>query len=395
MPQPPGHPNHGFIRRAHRVFMFMGIVYGALLVLLTVPAVQRQAVFMHNLRFPLVGDYEHPEKSVLAPFKARNVRIHTPDNETIGAWFTVADRFYKSRAGAGPLTDDAITAALQQHPTVLFFHGNAATRVLKRRIAYYQAYSNRLGANVLAIDYRGFGDSTGTPSEEGLEIDARAAWDWLEARGARQEDILVVGNSLGTGVSVQLVSGLKSDGKTPRGLVLLAPFTSTGSLMETYHLFGVFPLLSPLKTLPFAINFIRRFVLHRFDNLSKITALECPILVVHAEDDWDIPFAHSETLFGAFVEPHLPALSVLPGPSWAQSDELSRLHATLEQRTEARGKLVVQKDIEGLGTMETFRRNATDSPVVFLKTKWGGHDVVGLLEGVQDVMGDMFSMSIF
>lgn len=111
---------------------------------------------------------------------------------------------------------------MKNRPTILFFHGNAATRAFKARILHYQALSSRLAANVLAIDYRGFADSTGSPSEEGLTRDARAAWDWLVNNGAEQEDILIVGHSLGTGVSMQLGAELSLNEIQCRGIVLLS-----------------------------------------------------------------------------------------------------------------------------------------------------------------------------
>ena len=61
---------------------------------------------------------------------------------------------------------------------MLFFHGNAASRATGFRVQHCSTYASRFGANVLAVDYRSFGDSTGSPSPEGLAKDARAAWDW-------------------------------------------------------------------------------------------------------------------------------------------------------------------------------------------------------------------------
>ncbi|THH20634.1 hypothetical protein EW146_g750 [Bondarzewia mesenterica] len=343
-----------------------------------------RAVYCHNLKFPLFADYDIPEKYGLAPYKARNVYLRTPDNETIGGWFTLSDPFYTSLSiPPQPLTDDTIRAALQQHPTILFFHGNAATRAFHRRVQHYTTYSSRFKANVLAIDYRGFGDSTGMPSEEGLGIDARAAWDWLIAHGARANDVLVVGNSLGTGVSVALTSGLEADGIQSRGMVLLAPFSSVEALMDTYFVFGVLPLLAPLKSLPFVPTLYKRLLNHRFDTVEKITALNTPILLVHAEDDWDIPYTHSETLFGAFVEPHLPQL-----PPLGEAGEAQSQMPVYQQRAEMRAKLITQREMYRLGVLQAFADNTTD--VVFLKTKWGGHDTVGLLEGVQELMKDRY-----
>ena len=203
------------------------------------------------------------------------MRVHTPDNETLGAWFTFADQFYtthraslftSSSSSADPSSpppidvdvDAHIRTALRTHPTVLFLHGNGGTRVLRSRVQHYQAFAARLRANVLAPDYRGFGDSTGVPSEPGLITDAMAAWDWLRARGASPEDVLVVGNSLGTGVAVQFASALQemplersAEPQNPRGVVLLAPFSSIESLLDTYYIMGLVPLLAPLRIFPF------------------------------------------------------------------------------------------------------------------------------------------------
>lgn len=157
-------------------------------------------------------------------------KIHTPDNETIGAWFILAGPYYDSLPSAPESVDTHIKPALTKYPTVLFLHGNSATRAFHARILHYKAFSLRLGANVLAIDYRGFADSTGTPSEPGLVCDARAAWDWLVAEGAKEEDILVVGHSLGTGVASQLGAQLSREGIKCRGVVLLSvSVTSSGS----------------------------------------------------------------------------------------------------------------------------------------------------------------------
>jgi abhydrolase domain-containing protein 12 len=115
-----------------------------------------------------------------------------------------------------------VQEALQRHPTILFLHGNCATRAFGVRVQYYKAFTARLRANVLAIDYRGFADSTGQPSEDGLVRDGRAAWDWLISQGAKQEDILIMGHSLGTGVTAQLGAQLDGEGIDHRGLVLLS-----------------------------------------------------------------------------------------------------------------------------------------------------------------------------
>jgi abhydrolase domain-containing protein 12 len=143
-------------------------------------------------------------------------------------------------------------------------------------VQQYQAFATRLQANVLALDYRGFADSTGTPSEAGLTLDTRAAWDWLRAHGASPDSVLVVGSSLGTGVAVQFASALEDEAvrardhlriggengnrnrgcgavvhERPRGVVLLSPFSKLETLLDTYYILGLMPLFAPLRTFPY------------------------------------------------------------------------------------------------------------------------------------------------
>jgi abhydrolase domain-containing protein 12 len=120
----------------------------------------------------------------------------------------------------------------------------------------YSAFSN-LDCNVLAVDYRGFGDSTGTPSEKGLIKDARTVWDYVtghdSGHGIKAEGdrgVILVGQSLGTGVVTGLAGQMAREGMSippvvcrrgeelmigvyPRALVLIAPFTSVTELLES------------------------------------------------------------------------------------------------------------------------------------------------------------------
>lgn len=300
---------------------------------------------MHNLRRPFFPQYDMPEKYDLArkmvainkfsqrpdfpriiffgrtiAFKTHNVRIQTPDNETLGSWFTFADPFYaahkthllnvpttnlSSPASTSLSRDGHIRAALRAHPTILFLHGTTGTRAVRLRVQQYQAFAARLGANVLAPDYRGFADSTGTPSEAGLTVDTRAAWDWLRAHGASPDSVLVVGSSLGTGVAVQFASSLEEEAaqaeaeaprmvnsyviskdylrmgrgkgnwtrgcgaavrERPRGVVLLSPFSKLETLLDTYYILGLMPLFAPLRAIPYLSG--KSFFPHRHPQTS-------------------------------------------------------------------------------------------------------------------------------
>ena len=186
--------------------------------------------------------------------KTLNFNIHTSDNIILGAWFILSDKYYRTipfpPPSSSPSLQSDIPQALKTHPTILFFHGNAATRAAPYRVQFYQTMSTRLNANVLVIDYRGFGDSEGTPSEDGLALDARAAWEWLISHGADPKDILIVGHSLGASVTAGLSAELTKEGVTFKGMALMSPFSSVKKLLETYMFLGFMPLMKPLHLIP-------------------------------------------------------------------------------------------------------------------------------------------------
>jgi abhydrolase domain-containing protein 12 len=118
-----------------------------------------------------------------------------------------------------------------------------------------------------------------------------------------------------------------------------------------------------------------------------------PLLLVHAEDDWDIPYSHSQTLFDAFLEKHLPPLPDIAAAMAGASDEVAeRMTKLSQQRRTLRGELVVSSEVPRLGRVEVFSKDRTHGKVAFLLARWGGHDRVGLVEGVQDYISEMFKM---
>jgi abhydrolase domain-containing protein 12 len=211
--------------------------------------------------------------------KTLNLRIQTEDNLSLGAWFVFADGYYQQTAcpsGSGSRCSSSfnnvdISRALRTHKTILYFHGNAASRALPHRVRFYSQWSSRVNVNVLAIDYRGFADSEGSPTEAGLGLDAKAAWDWAITHGAAPEDIIFFGQSLGTGVTAKLAHRLSVEGDNsyspcfiglsnryehftgvhPRGVVLSGAFIDLATLLETYNIGGWIPLLQPMQFVPF------------------------------------------------------------------------------------------------------------------------------------------------
>ncbi|KAJ7043834.1 Alpha/Beta hydrolase protein [Mycena alexandri] len=392
-----------FLHTARTVFTVLGGLYVATVVLLTIPYFQTHTLFLHAVSIPWFSNFDIPEKYGLAPNKTINLKIQTADNETLGAWFVLSDPHYHSLPAVPSQPIDYIPAALKGRPTILFFHGNAATRAFNARIQHYSLFSSRLSANVLAIDYRGFGDSTGSPTEAGLALDARAAWNWLITNGATADQILIVGHSLGTGVSALLSAQLSDEKISPRGVVLLSPFSSIAKVLETYSILGVVPLMKPLAMIPWVagafsppphllalrrrIELVKRTIIHRFDTEALVPRMKGSILIAHAENDWEIPYTHSEALFDTFLDPLLPSSPSFPSNTLSQ-DEWATFTEQFSKRKEAREEIVTTVELHNFGTvqecMESGRR------VVLLKTLAGGHDYLGVQEGVQDVIGRTF-----
>jgi fermentation-respiration switch protein FrsA (DUF1100 family) len=163
---------------------------------------------------------------------------------------------------------------------ILFCHGNAGN--VTHRADVVQAVQG-MNAAIFVFDYRGYGRSEGSPNEPGVIADARAARAWLAMRaGVREQDIVLMGESLGGGVAVDLAA---HDGA--RALVLEDTFTSLPD-MAAYH----YPWL-PAK-------WVMR---GRLDSLANIGKYRGPLLMSHGTDDTIIPFQYAEKLFAAANEP--------------------------------------------------------------------------------------------
>lgn len=159
------------------------------------------------------------------------------------------------------------------HPTVVLFHGNAGT--VAHRAHKARAFIDA-GFGVLLASYRGYGGNTGSPSENGLYADARGALGWLISRGVAESQIVLYGESLGTGVAVQMATELSN----VVGVVLEAPYTRL-------------PELAPVAFIP---GFTEVFMLDRFDNRAKIGHVRAPLLILHGLQDGVVPVAMGREL---------------------------------------------------------------------------------------------------
>ncbi len=163
---------------------------------------------------------------------------------------------------------------------VLFLHGNAGNISHRRESV---AIFHSLGLDVLIFDYRGYGNSSGTPDEQGLYRDAAAAWRYLtEVRGIPPEDIVIFGRSLGGAVAAQLAAEVNA-----AGVIIESSFSSARDFAN-----AVFPLLSRLVILRY-----------RFAAAEALARTRSPVLILHSPDDEIMPFDLGRRLYDAAPGP--------------------------------------------------------------------------------------------
>ncbi|MBI4431642.1 MAG: alpha/beta hydrolase [Candidatus Omnitrophica bacterium] len=164
---------------------------------------------------------------------------------------------------------------------LLFFHGNAGN--IGDRAFHLPEFVQR-GISVLFVDYRGFGQSEGVPSELGIYADAEAALDWLKHRKPGDFPIVYYGESLGSAVAIELAV---SKEPPPQKIILEGGFSNARDMAKVMYSFlgSALPLT------------------YEFDSVTKIQSLKCPLLSIHGTEDDVVPFALGQKLFDAHPGP--------------------------------------------------------------------------------------------
>jgi len=188
-----------------------------------------------------------------------------------GIWITAADgaKLYGWYVPAGV-----------DSPAVLLCHGNAGN--ISQRLDWIELF-HKMGLSVLLFDYRGYGKSSGTPSETGTYLDAEAAWDFLTTRMRLAPNrIVIVGESLGGPVAARLARDVR-----PGALILVSTFTSVPDLASKFYWY-----------LP--VRLLARF---RYPTAEYVTHVSAPVLLIHSLQDEIVSFSHAEEIFGRAQEP--------------------------------------------------------------------------------------------
>lgn len=230
--------------------MFYIILFAAVAYLLLVACIYG---LQRHLMYHTDTDIEPPEHYKLSGFS--EYFVSTPDNQTIQFWYH---------------------PAAEGFPTVVYYHGNAYT--LGDRADIYSNLTAK-GFGLLAVSYRGYGKSTGSPSEQGLYIDARTALQYAtDTLHIPLTHIILYGESLGTGVAVQMATEYNV-----AGLVLQSPYTSVEA--RAAEIYSFVPVEFLIKD--------------KFYTINKIANVKAPLILFHGEKDDVIPVEHGRTVFAA------------------------------------------------------------------------------------------------
>jgi fermentation-respiration switch protein FrsA (DUF1100 family) len=212
--------------------------------------------YQRNLLYhPNENNYSGDKISV----KIEKVKIRTSDNIELLGWYHEKN--------------------LKDYKTLVYFHGNAGS--LENRIHKLNHFQD-MNINFLIIAWRGFSGNNGKPTEQGLYEDGKSAIDWIIKKGVNEKNLILYGESLGTGVATHLAQK-----KNYAGIILETPFTS---MIDTAKKF--YPYIP--------VNLLLK---DKFENYKKIKNINSPILVMHGEVDQIVPFSMGKKIYEIANEP--------------------------------------------------------------------------------------------
>lgn len=201
------------------------------------------------------------------PAQGRDVEIQTSDGVTLSGWRLSANAKSFKKLSNAPLV-------------VLYFGANDGNRSAREN-RFWRLLS--MGADVVCFDYRGFGDSEGNPTEDGLAHDARAAWNYLSKEGVAPAAIVFYGESLGGAVALKLAADLSAEKTPPAGVVVESSFSKFSDMEGK-----LYPFL-PVSLL----------LTQRYKSIEKIASVESALLMIHGQRDTTAPISSARALFEA------------------------------------------------------------------------------------------------
>lgn len=258
------------------------------LLLRILPELIQHLVYAHRIRLPFFADLSRPAD--LSLNHTINMYLTSEDGISLGVWHTVPESRWKEAQGKDlAWYQDSLSDG---SPVFIYLHGNTGTRAATHRVGVAKVLS-ALGYHALVPDYRGFGDSTGEPTEAGLTTDALYLYNWVKARSGNSL-VVIWGHSLGTGVATNTAAKLVEQGVLFDGVILEGAFNTAGQPIP-FHPFAwyywTFPGTHYFFREPWADN---KVVFPTEKNLKK---MKSPILFLHSEDDHIVPIHVVQQLY--------------------------------------------------------------------------------------------------
>ncbi|KAI9816049.1 MAG: hypothetical protein M1827_002041 [Pycnora praestabilis] len=325
-------------KKAYSALAIAAALYFIFLGLLSIEWLQRHAFYAHKVHTAWWRDLNKPEQFGFSKNQITPFYINTPDREMLYAWHILPLGLYAKNEGTllgqqpGPAKEitEAVSFRLlagdpesrliincqpilctcfQKSANFLqqFMVKNAGTVGQGWRTDTYRSLASGSTdkIHVLTVDYRGYGYSTGRPTEEGLIVDGVALVDWaLKVAGIPPERIVLLGQSLGTAVTTAVAEHYATSSQPVEfaGVVLVAAFTDVPTLLLTYSIAGLVPILSPLRPYPFLQKFFSRQISDTWNTASRLAnfvrvSRKIRLFLIHAQNDFDIPWKHSDALF--------------------------------------------------------------------------------------------------
>ncbi|GKZ36853.1 hypothetical protein AbraIFM66950_008086 [Aspergillus brasiliensis] len=394
-------------KKAYWALAAGGIFYAIFVCAMTYPVVQRFALYVNKINPTAWQDVNLVESFGFLKTQVQPFNLVTPDNETLYGWHLLPlqlchehEEELNANEPDGPADDYTKTTAfklLKNDPNarvVVSFHGNAAHLASAQRPDIYRQVlglsTPQNPIHVFAIDYRGFGLSSGTPTEEGLITDGVSLLNYLTSGplNISPSRIVIMGQSLGTAVSAAVaerfafgspdLTAIQPALKDPEpfaGIILLASFSNVPSLIDSYSLKGITPpMLSLLTAYPRVHNWAKSHIVDRWDTAARVARLSgvnttistdgpnpayankgLDLFIIHAANDVEIPWQEGRRVWVAATGEHIPG---------------------------APGRIVHErKDTNGPNEVQIWENQSTKDNAVVKRVRWervsyGGHNRV-------------------
>ena len=256
-------------KKMYNLFLVSLVIIVYLLVTVSLYIFQRSLLY-----HPAENNYSGDKLTV----NIEKVKITTEDDIELLAWYHNKD--------------------IKKYKTILYLHGNAGS--LENRIHKINHF-NDMNINFLLLAWRGFNGNSGKPTEQGLYQDAKSAVKWLMNQGINEENIIIYGESLGTGIATEIAQK-----KNFAGVILESPFTSMIAAGKSKY--PIFPIKLLLKD--------------KYESDKKIKNIMSPILVMHGEADKIVPFWMGEKIFQMANQPKYSYFSKYDDHMMEFNDEL-------------------------------------------------------------------------